>query len=80
MTERLRTPEDYELITYRLMLKLASQRVLNAEVYISVGVIFWRGQASIPCLKAWSADAPGLIAFSGFRTSTKNCSTDVLKT
>lgn len=44
VTERLRDPEDFELITYRLVEKLASQRVLHAEVFVSVGVIFWRGQ------------------------------------
>lgn len=44
VTERLRTPEDYELITYRLMQKLRAQNVAHAEVYVSVGVIFWRGQ------------------------------------
>ncbi|HLJ87952.1 MAG TPA: adenosine deaminase [Candidatus Angelobacter sp.] len=44
VTERLRTPEDYELVTYRLMEKLSRQNVLHAEVYVSVGVIHWRGQ------------------------------------
>ena len=44
VTERLRTPEDYELITYRLIEKLKAQNVVHAEVYVSVGVIFWRGQ------------------------------------
>jgi len=44
VTERLRTPEDYELITYRLMQKLRQQNVVHAEVYVSVGVILWRGQ------------------------------------
>jgi aminodeoxyfutalosine deaminase len=44
VTERLRTPEDYEVITYRLMQKLKAQNVVHAEVYVSVGVIFWRGQ------------------------------------
>ena len=48
VTERLRTAEDYELITYRLMEKLAAQHVLHAEVYVSVGVIFWRGQPFDP--------------------------------
>ena len=48
VTERLRTPEDYELITYRLMQNLAAQRVLHAEVFVSVGVIFWRGQPFDP--------------------------------
>jgi aminodeoxyfutalosine deaminase len=44
VTERLRTPEDYELITYRLMQKLKAQEVVHAEVYVSAGVIYWRGQ------------------------------------
>jgi len=48
VTERLRTPEDYELITYRLMQNLARQNVLHAEVYVSVGVIHWRGQQFEP--------------------------------
>jgi aminodeoxyfutalosine deaminase len=44
VTERLRTAEDYELVTYRLMQRLRQQNVLHAEVYVSVGVIHWRGQ------------------------------------
>lgn len=44
VTERLRTPEDYELVTYRLMQKLRQQNVMHAEVFVSVGVIRWRGQ------------------------------------
>jgi adenosine deaminase/aminodeoxyfutalosine deaminase len=48
VTERLRTPEDYELITYRLMQKLRRQNVIHAEVYVSVGVIRWRGQDFAP--------------------------------
>ena len=48
VTERLRHPEDYELITYRLLQKLAEQNVLHAEVYVSVGVIHWRGQEFQP--------------------------------
>src|SRR6516162_5438095 len=39
VTERLRTAEDYELVTYRMMQKLHAQNVLHAEVYVSVGVI-----------------------------------------
>ena len=42
-TERLRTPEDYELVTYRLMQKLKQQNAVHAEVYVSVGVVRWRG-------------------------------------
>jgi aminodeoxyfutalosine deaminase len=48
VTERLRTAEDYELITYRMMQKLRAQNVLHAEVYISAGVVQWRGQEFAP--------------------------------
>ena len=48
VTDRLRTPDDYELITYRLMERLRAQNVLHAEVYISVGVVHWRGQEFEP--------------------------------
>src|SRR6476646_10676937 len=36
ITEELRGPEDYELITYRMMEKLKAEGVLHAEVYVSV--------------------------------------------
>jgi adenosine deaminase/aminodeoxyfutalosine deaminase len=48
VTERLRDPEDFELITYRMVEKLAAQGCLHAEVFVSVGVIFWRGQEFDP--------------------------------
>jgi adenosine deaminase/aminodeoxyfutalosine deaminase len=48
VTERLRGPDDYELVTYRLMQKLKQQNVVHAEVYVSVGVIRWRGQPVEP--------------------------------
>lgn len=41
VTERLRTPEDFELITYRMLEKLSQQGVVHAEVYVSVGVIYY---------------------------------------
>jgi aminodeoxyfutalosine deaminase len=44
VTEELQTPEDFELITYRLMEKLKMDKVLHAEVYVSVGVCLWRKQ------------------------------------
>ena len=44
VTEDLQTPEDYELITYRLMENLKAQGVLHAEVYVAVGVNLWRNQ------------------------------------
>jgi adenosine deaminase/aminodeoxyfutalosine deaminase len=43
VAERLRTAEDYELITYRMLKRLAQQGVIHAEVYVSVGVVyFWK--------------------------------------
>lgn len=48
VTERLRTAEDYELVTYRMMQKLHAQNVLHAEVYVSVGVVHWRGGEFAP--------------------------------
>jgi len=44
VTELLQRPEDYELITYRLMEQLKRENVLHAEVYVSVGVCLWRKQ------------------------------------
>jgi adenosine deaminase/aminodeoxyfutalosine deaminase len=44
VTERLRSPEDYETITYRLMNRLRNENVLHAEVYVSAGVCLWRKQ------------------------------------
>jgi aminodeoxyfutalosine deaminase len=43
VTRRLKDPEDYELVAWRMMQRLAEQGVVHAEVYISVGVIYmWR--------------------------------------
>src|SRR5216684_1206092 len=44
VTGHLQTPEDYELITYRLMERLKSENVLHAEVLVSAGVCLWRKQ------------------------------------
>src|ERR1017187_9617826 len=35
VTGHLRTPDDYELITYRLMERLKAQNILHAEVTVS---------------------------------------------
>jgi len=45
VTERLRTADDYELITYRMLEKLASQGVVHAEVYVAVGIVYYWGIA-----------------------------------
>jgi aminodeoxyfutalosine deaminase len=43
VTERLQTPQDYELIAWRMLERLAQQGVVHAEVYVSVGVVYyWR--------------------------------------
>jgi aminodeoxyfutalosine deaminase len=44
ITEDLKTPEDYEVITYRMMQRLKAENILHAEVYISVGVCLFRKQ------------------------------------
>src|SRR6202163_4014349 len=44
VTGHLRTPDDYELITYRLMERLKAQNILHAEGIVSVGVCLWRKQ------------------------------------
>ena len=41
VTERLRGPEDYELITYNMIRELAAQGVVHAEVYVSFGIIYY---------------------------------------
>lgn len=43
VTEHLRTAEDYELITYRMLRHLAAQGVVHAEVYVAVGVVYYWG-------------------------------------
>ncbi|WP_263355555.1 adenosine deaminase [Acidicapsa ligni] len=43
VTRRLRGADEYELAAYRMIEQLAVQGVVHAEVYISVGVVyFWR--------------------------------------
>lgn len=41
VTERLQTPEDYELITCAMLRELHRQGVVHAEVYVSVGVVYY---------------------------------------
>ncbi len=43
VTRQLIGPDDYELIAWRMMQRLAAQGVVHAEVFISVGIIYmWR--------------------------------------
>ena len=41
VTERLRTPEDYELITYAMLRDLHQQGEVHAEAYVAVGVVYY---------------------------------------
>ena len=47
VTERLRSSEDYELIAYRMLKRLAMQGVVHAEVYVAVGVIYYWGRSDL---------------------------------
>jgi adenosine deaminase/aminodeoxyfutalosine deaminase len=42
--EHLREPEDYELVTYNALRRLAGQNVRYAEVFLSAGVMLWKGE------------------------------------
>jgi aminodeoxyfutalosine deaminase len=48
VTERMRDAADYELVTYEMMRQLHAESVLHAEVYVSVGVVHWRGHEFEP--------------------------------
>jgi len=49
ISEHLQTPDDYELIAWRMIERLAAQGVVHAEVYVSVGVVYyWRRCAFEP--------------------------------
>jgi adenosine deaminase/aminodeoxyfutalosine deaminase len=49
VTQRLQTAEDYELVTYEMLRRLGAQGVVHAEVYVSVGVVYyWKKQEFEP--------------------------------
>jgi adenosine deaminase/aminodeoxyfutalosine deaminase len=50
--KRLRTPEDYGLITRRLLERLAAQNVRYAEIIVAAGVVLWKGQEFGPIFDA----------------------------
>ena len=53
VTERLRSPEDYELITYNMIRDLAAQGIVHAEVYVSFGIIYyWKKTEVEPYVEA----------------------------
>src|SRR5579863_3251314 len=50
--KRLRCPEDYALVTRRLLERLASQNVRYAEIILAAGVVLWKGQEFAPIYDA----------------------------
>src|SRR5580765_4924086 len=59
--KRLRGPEDYALITRRLLENLARQNVRYVEIIVASGVVLWKGQDFGPIFTAIceaAADSP----------------------
>src|ERR1044071_1693822 len=50
--KRLRGPDDYGLITRRLLERLAAQNVAYAEIIVAAGVVLWKGAAFAPIFDA----------------------------
>jgi adenosine deaminase/aminodeoxyfutalosine deaminase len=50
--QRLRSPEDYALVTRRLLERLESQNVRYAEIMIAAGVVLWKEQEFAPIFDA----------------------------
>lgn len=57
--KRLRSPEDYGVITRRLLERLAAQNVQYAEIIIAAGVVLWKGQDFAPVFDAICGGAEG---------------------
>jgi aminodeoxyfutalosine deaminase len=55
--KRLRTPEDYALVTRRLLDRLAAQNVRYAEIILAAGVVLWKEQDFAPIFDAVSESA-----------------------
>ena len=65
----LEGPEDYALITTRLLEWLASQNVRYAEVTISVGVLLWKKQSVEAAFEAIACAARDAQARTGVRVN-----------
>lgn len=59
VVQRLRTPEDYALITRRMIERMQSENVRYAEVTLSAGVVYWQKQEFGPVFEAIRAAAAG---------------------
>ncbi len=57
--KRLRTPDDYALVTRRLLERLESQNVRYAEIILAAGVVLWKGQEFGPIFEAVREAAAG---------------------
>jgi aminodeoxyfutalosine deaminase len=57
VAERLRSPEDYALVTRRLLEALARQNVSYAEITLSAGVVLWKHQDFAPIYDAVQREA-----------------------
>ena len=57
--KRLRTPEDYALVTRRLLARLESQNVRYAEIILAAGVVLWKGREFGPIFDAVRQAAAG---------------------
>jgi len=57
--KRLRTPEDYALVTRRLLERLAFENVRHAEIILAAGVVLWKGQEFGPIFDAIAEAAAG---------------------
>jgi adenosine deaminase/aminodeoxyfutalosine deaminase len=53
----LKTPADYEFVTYRVLRRLAAQNVRYAEILLSAGVMLWKGQDILPLFTGVAAGA-----------------------
>ena len=52
VVRRLRTPEDYALVTRRLLERLERENVRYAEIILSAGVVLWKEQEFAPIYEA----------------------------
>ena len=57
--KRLRKPDDYALITRRLLERLEAQNVHYAEIIVAAGVVLWKGQEFAPIFDAIREAARG---------------------